>query len=171
MHTIVQTPRLIIRNFLPNEESLYLSMFADERVTKYLPKRTHEQKQEIFKKMVADAAAGNLLNNWAVYTLEGNELAGMILLRPYLDSLDKIEVGYTLLHRFWSRGLGTEMTAAMINYAFSKTAVNEVVAVTELANTGSQRVLEKTGMLRLDNINRDGLELAYFKINRPVMLQ
>lgn len=171
MHTIVQTPRLIIRNFLAHEESLYLSMFTDERVIKYLPKRTDAERQEIFKKMITDAAAGNVLNNWAVYTAEGNELAGMILLRPYLDSADKIEVGYTLLHRFWSMGLGTEITAAMINYAFSKTEVNEVVAVTELANTGSQRVLEKAGLTRLDNINRDGLQLAYFKIDRPVMLQ
>jgi ribosomal-protein-alanine N-acetyltransferase len=171
MHTIVQTQRLIIRNFLPQEESLYLSMFIDERVTKYLPKRTPEERQEIFKKMIADAAAGNVLNNWAVYTANENALAGMILLRPYLDSSDKVEVGYTLLHRFWSMGLGTEMTAAMINYAFSKTDVSEVVAVTELENTGSQRVLEKAGMLRLDNINRDGLELAYFKVNRPVILQ
>jgi ribosomal-protein-alanine N-acetyltransferase len=167
MQAIFQTPRLIVRNFLPDEQDLYLNMFTDDRVTQYLPKRTTDERLDIFKKMIDDA--GSLLNNWAVFTLSDNEQIGMILLRPYTDAPEKTEVGYAMLHRFWGQGLGTEMVTAAVAYAFEKTETNEVVAVTVLENIGSQKVLEKAGMQRQDNIFRDGIELAYFKIHRPVI--
>jgi ribosomal-protein-alanine N-acetyltransferase len=40
----------------------------------------------------------------------------------------------------------------------------EIVALTDLENIGSQRVLEKSGFIRMDNLLKNGEELAYFKI-------
>jgi ribosomal-protein-alanine N-acetyltransferase len=116
--------------------------------------------------MISDADSGSLLNNWAICTKETNEIIGTMLLRPFTDSEDKTEIGYAMLYDYWGKGLGTEMTEATIAYAFDETNAGEVVAITTLENIASQKVLQKAGMIRLDNIDRDGLELAYFKVSR-----
>jgi ribosomal-protein-alanine N-acetyltransferase len=166
MHIIIHTPRLIIRNFLPTEASIYYNLFNDERVARHLPKRTREERVKIFAKMIADADSGSLLNNWAVCIKETSEIIGTMLLRQFGDNEDKIEIGYAMLYDYWGKGLGAEMTKATIAHAFNKTNTGEVVAVTTLENVASQKVLEKAGMVRLDNIDRDGLELAFFKVAR-----
>ena len=57
----------------------------------------------------------------------------------------------------------SEMAKAMVAYAFEHNAAAEVVAVTVPANISSQRVLEKAGLIRVENIVRDGEDLAFFK--------
>jgi ribosomal-protein-alanine N-acetyltransferase len=166
MNAVIETPQLIIRNFLPAEDEIYYNLFNDERVTRHLPKRTREEREKIFAKMISDADSGSLLNNWAICTKETNEIIGTMLLRPFTDSEDKTEIGYAMLYDYWGKGLGTEMTEATIAYAFDETNAGEVVAITTLENIASQKVLQKAGMIRLDNIDRDGLELAYFKVSR-----
>ena len=59
--------------------------------------------------------------------------------------------------------MASEMAKAMVAYAFEHNKTAEVVAVTDVANISSQRVLEKAGLIRVENIVRDGEELAYFK--------
>jgi ribosomal-protein-alanine N-acetyltransferase len=166
MNAVIETPRLIIRNFLPAEAEIYYNLFNDERVAEHLPKRTREERVKIFETMLANTDSGALLNNWAVCTKDTNEIIGTMLLRPFDGEEDKTEIGYAMLYDYWGKGLGTEMTEATIAYAFDKINTGEVVAVTTLENIASQKVLEKAGMVRLDNIDRDGLELAYFNIVR-----
>src|SRR5471030_147386 len=109
MNAVIETPRLVIRNFLPEEGEIYYNLYNDERVARHLPRRTREERIVIFKKMMDEAANGSLLNNWAVCTKDGNQIIGTMLLRPYDDSDDKIEVGYAMLYDYWGKGLGTEM--------------------------------------------------------------
>jgi [ribosomal protein S5]-alanine N-acetyltransferase len=58
------------------------------------------------------------------------------------------------------------MARIMIAYGFTNTDAAEIVAVTTLGNIGSQKVLLKAGMERLENFKRDSEELAYFSIKR-----
>lgn len=58
------------------------------------------------------------------------------------------------------------MAHIMVAYGFTHTGAHEIVAVTTLENTGSQKVLEKAGLKRMANFKRDGEELAYFRIEK-----
>ena len=59
------------------------------------------------------------------------------------------------------------MVEALVTYGLSTANITAIVAVTELPNIASQRVLEKAGFIRGENIfEEDGLELAFFRLSR-----
>jgi len=163
MTIIAQTPRLIIREFLPEEETIYLEHFTDEEVCLYLPKRTTEERINIFHTALANYSSNKQLGIWGMFNKTNGEFIGSCLLRFFNNETDVVEVGYSLERKYWGQGIGTEMTEAMIAHAFENAHTVEVVGVTVLENIASQRVLEKAGLTRTDNLLRDGLELACFR--------
>jgi ribosomal-protein-alanine N-acetyltransferase len=163
MHIIASTPRLIIREFLPEELEIYLHHFTDEEVCLYLPQRTTEERINIFQTALANYPNSKLTGIWGMFDKETGEFIGSCLLRPFNDDTKVLEVGYSMDKKYWGIGIGTEMAQAMVAHGFSNVSIDEVVAVTVLENIGSQRVLVKAGLQRVDNLFRDGLELAFFR--------
>jgi ribosomal-protein-alanine N-acetyltransferase len=166
MQIIAQTPRFVIRNFLPEEEEIFLSLFNDNRVTLHLPKRNRKENIEIFRCALNDYAENKSLGRWGIFNNTDGEYIGQCLLRSFADQPGKIELGYVLHQKYWSQGIASEMAIIMIGYAFTRTDTPEIVGVTTLGNIGSQKVLEKAGMTRMENFRRDGQVLAYFRITR-----
>jgi ribosomal-protein-alanine N-acetyltransferase len=166
MHVIAHTPRFVIRNFKPEEEEHFISLFDDDQVTLHLPKRSRKENLEIFKKTLSDYAAGKTLGRWGLFNNTDGEFIGMCLLRNYNDEDGKIELGYVLTRKYWGKGIASEMALIMVGYGFTHANAKEIVAVTTLGNSGSQKVLEKAGLIRMDDFKRDGEELAYFSLIR-----
>ena len=166
METIIaQNATFVIRQFLAGEEALYVELLADAEVALYLPKRSKEENRQIFKAALQDYAAGEALGKWGIFNAANNDFIGMCLLR-YFDESGSVEIGYSLHKKYWGKGIATNMAKTLISYAFEKTNTQEIVAVTVLENVGSQRVLEKAGLRRRENINRYGAEVAFFRLNR-----
>jgi ribosomal-protein-alanine N-acetyltransferase len=166
MATITQTPRLTIREFLPDEENTYLNHFNDEMVIQYIPKRSREERINIFRKGLEQYAASKTTGLWGIFSKNDGDFIGSCLLRPFYDETGVLELGYSLEKKYWGGGFATEMATAMVAHGLSDQSISEIVAVTELENVDSQRVLEKAGLKRVDNLLRDGEELAYFKTRR-----
>jgi len=166
MTIITQTPHLIIREFLPEEESLFLNHFSDPEVCLYIPKRTLEERRTIFNKALAAYEATKQSGTWGIYDSITGDFIGSCLLRPYSDGPDKMELGYSLERIYWNKGLGAEMAKAMVTYALANEGTNGVVAVTTLQNAASMRVLEKAGLQRMEDFTRDGDKLAFFSIEK-----
>ena len=168
MHIIAQTPRFVIRGFKPEEEATYLALFDDPRVTLHLPKRSRKEQIEIFKKAVEEYQVNPGLGRWGIFNNIDGDFIGMCLLRNYFDEEGRIELGYSLRHKYWGKGIASEMAIIMVGYALTHTDANEIVGVTTLGNTGSQKVLEKAGLTRMADFWRDGEDLAFFsmKVNK-----
>jgi ribosomal-protein-alanine N-acetyltransferase len=165
MQPIYQSNTIIIREFLPEEISLFTTLFEDEKVTGYLPYRSPEQYIEMFHIALEDYKKG-LFSRWAVFNAINHDFIGMCLARHFVDVPGQLEIGYTLSPKYWGKGIGTEISRALVDYCFTNTDAKEVVAVTDLDNIGSQKVLEKTGFKRQHNLIRDYGELSYFMIQR-----
>ena len=164
MHIIAQTPRFIIRDFKPEEEDTYMSLFDDERVTVHLPGRSHEEHIAIFRKSFDDYANNELLGRWGMFNSVDGDFIGLCLLRNYENEDGKVELGYVMHQKYWGKGIASDMAIIMVSYALTYIKPKEIVAVTTLGNIGSQKVLEKAGLKRMDNFIRDGKELAYFSM-------
>jgi RimJ/RimL family protein N-acetyltransferase len=54
-------------------------------------------------------------------------------------------IGYSMLPAFRGRGFATRATQLVALWAFAETGIARLIAGTEPANKGSQRVLEKAG--------------------------
>ena len=166
MHIIAQTPRFYIREFAPADEAIYLSLFDDKEVTMHLPKRTRHENLQMFRETFRDYTEKKVLGRWGMFNNGDEEFIGICLLRPYLNNTNQVELGYVLGKKFWGKGIAGEMAQIMVAYAFTHTDIPEIVAVTTLQNTGSQKVLMKAGLERRDNIFRDGEELAFFSLRK-----
>lgn len=166
MTIITQTPRMVIREFLPDELEIYLRHFTDERVTLHLPKRSREERVAIFNIALSQYNDTSTRGIWGMFDADTGDFIGSCLLRPF-DGDDAImELGYSTEQKYWGRGLGTEMALAMIEHGFTDPAVNQIVAVTTLENEASQRVLEKAGLVREGNLRRGDNDLAFFSLKR-----
>lgn len=154
-----------IREFSGEEQNLFCSLFEDAEVTKYLPYRSPEQYTEMFQAALEDYKNGPF-GRFGIFDSQTNDFIGMCLVRDFADVPGQMEIGYTLGKNYWGKGIATQVSRALVKYCFLATEGNEVVAVTDLDNIGSQKVLEKAGFSRLDNLRRPDRELAYYKVER-----
>lgn len=165
MSTLYQSPRIIIREFLPQEQQTFLNLFKDNQVTQYLPNTSPERYVEMFNELLENYEKKNL-SRWAIFDTTNNNFIGMCVARIFIHNVNQIEIGYVLSREYWGKGIATEVCKAITEYSFANTNTKEVVAITDLNNTGSQNVLQKAGFERLNNLIRNDEELAYFKIER-----
>lgn len=165
MRILYQSNTIIIREFLPAELSIFSKLFEDENVTRYLPYRSPEWYIEAFHDSLEDYKKGPF-GRWGIFDVVNNDFIGMCLARVFTDVPAQVEIGYTLSPAYWGKGIATECSKALVVYCFANTNTGEVVAVTDLDNIGSQKVLEKAGLRRQDNLMRGEAELAYFMIRR-----
>ncbi|TZF98638.1 GNAT family N-acetyltransferase (plasmid) [Chryseobacterium panacisoli] len=159
--------RIIIREFTPKEFLLFSTLFENENVTRYLPYKTPEEYKDMFDKALADYEAGPF-SRWGIFDTQNNDFVGMCLARIFLDNPDQLEIGYTLGENYWGKGLGTEVCKALVDYCLSLNHQKDIVAVTDLENIGSQKVLLKSSFKRIENLMREeqDRELAYFILEK-----
>lgn len=165
MSNLYQSQRIIIREFLIDEQQTFLNLFKDDEVTQYLPETTPERYVEMFSELLEYYKISKL-SRWAIFDATNDNFIGMCVARIFVENTNQIEVGYVLSKAYWGKGIATEVCKALTQYSFSNTETNEVIALTDLDNSGSQNVLQKAGFKRLSNLTIKEEELAYFVTNR-----
>lgn len=156
-----QSNTIVIREFTAQELPVFLSLFDNPNVTIYLPYKTHEEYIGMFQKALRDYKEG-FLSRWGIFNPLNNEFVGMGVARIFADNPDQIEIGYVLGENYWGKGIAAEVCKALVQYCLSLNTNKEIVAVTDLDNIGSQKVLAKNGFNRIENLVRENEELAYF---------
>lgn len=162
MTTIYSSSRILIRQFSPLEESLFCQFFDDEDVMRYLPSFPRAEYQHFFQKALQDYKDGPF-GRWGIWDQENGNYVGNCLLRQLAEDNSYLEIGYSIAKAYWGRGIGGELAKAIVNYAFSNTYATKLAALTDPANVGSQRVLEKAGFHRDGNMERHGSDLYFFR--------
>ena len=89
----------------------------------------------------------------------------------YVDELSETEVAYLLDKPYWGQGFATEAAGASLRYAFEELALDRVIALADVENIGSQRVMQKNGMVHEKDLHLWGLDLAYYAITRQAFEQ
>jgi ribosomal-protein-alanine N-acetyltransferase len=166
MTIITQTSRLIIREFGGTELETFLNHFVGEEFLRYIPKRTREQRITIFNTALEKYSESKTKGIWGIFSKADGAFVGSCLLRPFDNLPEVLELGYSIEQKLWGLGYATEMAAAMVAHAFTDNNIEEVRALTSIPNIASQRVLEKAGLKRGEDLSRDGEELACFRLSR-----
>jgi RimJ/RimL family protein N-acetyltransferase len=163
---ILETARMTFRPFTPDDFDLLAELHRDPEVGRYMGGVWDDGKiAAVLADFVAEHAQRGH-SKWCVHTREGVYVgrAGVSLWR----ATGEIELGYAFRPEFWGQGLATEAARAVAEWAFANTDAPYLIAFTEPQNFGSQRVLERIGMTRLED--RDmGFETpsAFFRMERP----
>jgi ribosomal-protein-alanine N-acetyltransferase len=106
------------------------------------------------------------LGHWADYgfglfvlrDVQDDRIAGRGAIRHLdVEGTDEVELGYGFFPHYWGRGLATEIAREFLRLGLTALHLPTLVAITRHSNVGSQRVLEKTGLVYQRDIDHDGV--------------
>ena len=170
METQVETERLLLRLWRPEDLDQLAHVFSKEPVWRYPFKRgwTREETEDFLSRKI-DEWQDRGFSQWAVEAKAENQLIGFLGLAPpeFLpEVMPTVEVGWRLDPGWWGRGLATEGGRAALEYAFEALSLDEVVSIYEPENRASGRVMERLGMKRFMDTTHPslGVPLRVYKV-------
>ncbi|MBB4094199.1 GNAT family N-acetyltransferase [Ochrobactrum pecoris] len=149
---ILETARLVIRNWEDRDRDLFHVINSDEEVMRFFPfRRDRSQSDELFdsvQKMISETGLGF----YALEEKEGGQCIGFAGLsrtdlEPHLPD-GTVEIGWRLATPFWGKGYVTEAGKAIVEYAFGTLGLTEVVSFAVQNNDRSTAVMQRIGMTR-----------------------
>lgn len=156
---LLRTERLLLRHWDEPDLAAFFDLYSREDVVRWLgthPRQPLATMQEARARLHRWQAAGRglapPLGLWAMVPCvaegDGQAPVGTLLLMPLSDiggPTGLTEVGWHLHPQYQGRGLASEAAQAVLALA-AKTGLAEVLALTDLDNTASQRVANRLGM-------------------------
>ena len=167
--TILETDRLSLRRLTPADAPFILELVNDPSFIRNIGDRKVRSLVDA-ERYIETAAISSYEKNgfglWLVSLKETNESIGMCgLIRR--ATLEDVDIGYAFLPRFWRKGYAVESARAVRDYGRDVVGLKRLVAITDPANEGSIRVLEKIGMKfeKMIRLSADDIELKLFAVD------
>lgn len=148
-----ETPRLILRQWRPEDRTPFAALNADPVAMAHFPKVLTRAESDA----LADKAEGLIAaRGWGLWAVEVKAAAtgdfigfvGLHVPRADLPMGACVEIGWRLLREHWGQGYATEAAEAALRVGFGQLDLAEIVSFTTLTNLRSQKVMERLGMAR-----------------------
>src|SRR5687768_2355400 len=110
MTILYQTQNILIREFVPEDKKMFVQLFEDEEVIRYIPQRSTAQYLELFDSTIADYNTGPL-GRWGIFDIHTQDFIGMYLTRHFEYVADQVEIGYVLARKYWGKGIASEASS------------------------------------------------------------
>jgi RimJ/RimL family protein N-acetyltransferase len=149
---IVQTKRLILRQWHQEDLGPFAQLNADSRVREYFPGLLNQQESDASVKLMSDHIERSGWGFWAASLIQTGEFIGFIGLEdvyfkePFNKLNPAVEIGWRLAFNHWGKGYATEGALAALRYGYETLNLEEIVSFTAVANQSSRHVMEKIGM-------------------------
>lgn len=147
MNIILETERLILRNFSLDDAALIYELNKDPDVTRYTgdPVTSIEQAEKILRETILPQYTNYNHGRWVVLVKPGLEFIGWCGLKARPER-NEIDLGYRFLKKSWGKGYATEAAIACLEYGFKSLGMKRIVGRAMPDNIASLKVLEKCGM-------------------------
>jgi ribosomal-protein-alanine N-acetyltransferase len=144
--TILETKRLVLRNWTDADCSTLFEILSDAEVVRNVDdgKPFSLEKTRKFLDVMETSIQENGFCRWQVVEKASGEIIGTCGFGR-IGETSEIELGYLFARKHWGEGYASEIAEATIDYGFNKLGFREIIALTDLENTASQKVLEKIG--------------------------
>lgn len=150
MHRYLETDRLILRRFTADDLDALYDLDADPAVTRFInggrPTPRAEIRDELLPTWLAQYEQAPGYGRWAAIEKPTGVFLGWFALTADPAEPGTAELGYRLRQSAWGRGYATEGARALVDHGFAELGMRRVTANTMTVNTGSRRVMEKTGL-------------------------
>jgi RimJ/RimL family protein N-acetyltransferase len=142
----LSTERTKLNLLSSNDFPDVLSMFQEEDTFKYIAplkgKSEFEYRQFLLSRL-------QLIQNkkgyyWIARCLDTDEFIGAINLTPFQNN-EKLQLGFQLKRKFWSKGYGFELSEKVLNHALSNLQLPIVYGFYQKENIASGKILHKLG--------------------------
>jgi [ribosomal protein S5]-alanine N-acetyltransferase len=148
----LETERLLFREHRRGDLEDYCALEADAEVRRYVggAPRPREVAVRRFRERFLKNAARKLALRATICQAERRYIgyAGLYPnFRPGGSVRGEATLSYCLAREYWGRGLATEAGRAFVSWGFEDMRLRRIVAVAEVGNAASIRVLEKLGFV------------------------
>ncbi|MBI0384133.1 GNAT family N-acetyltransferase [Streptomyces albiflaviniger] len=151
MDVFLETERLVLRPFTDADAEHLFALDNDPEVMRFLtggkPTSRETIRTKTLPRFLHDHPGLGTRSYWAAEGKATGTFLGWFEFRPLDDhSPAVVELGYRLNRAAWGKGYATEGSLALIHKGFTDLGVERVTANTMAVNTGSRRVMEKSGL-------------------------
>ena len=153
------TKRLVLRRFaVEDAQAMYSNWASDSRVTRFLTWLPHTSAEATAQLLAlwCKEYENVAYYNWVI-TMDGVPI-GNISVVAMSEKSEHAELGYSLGHAYWGRGIMTEAARAVIAFLFTEVGVNRVDISHAVGNPASGRVAQKCGL------TFEGIRRAAYKV-------
>jgi len=148
---ILETPRLILRQWKEADHEPYIELNLDKEVMEFFPSvSTPEETMQQIERVTRHIEEYGY-GFFAVERKDNHQFIGFTgLSHPRFESYFTpcVEIGWRLSKANWGRGFATEAAEACLAYGFKELALEEIYSFTAVLNKRSEQVMIKTGMTK-----------------------
>ncbi len=170
MKIFVETPRLILREILPDDVDGFFELDSDPEVHKYLGNKPVSDKSELIKviNFVRQQYEENGIGRWAIIDKASNSFigwAGLKFVQELTNNhINYHDLGYRLIRKYWGKGYATEAALASLNYGFEVMQLQDIFAAAHIHNQASNSILKKVGFNFLETFIDEDEVNNWYKI-------
>lgn len=144
-----KSKRLIYRKVKLSDFENWLPFYQNPQSTRYwdgLPENPIEACQQQFDR-IFERYDNDLGGMNALVLKETNELIGLCgLLLQTVDGIQELEIGYSILPKYWRNGFAHEAAEKCKAFAQQNTLAKSLISIIHVDNVPSQKVALKNGM-------------------------
>lgn len=161
----IETARLLLREWRDDDLAPYAEMNADPQVREFFPSLLTPAESDAEARAIQQKCVDGEFCLFAAELRETGQFAGFIGMQTMTFAVrgvaqPAIEIGWRLARHAWGKGLATEGARAVVEHAFQKLMLPEVVAIVVPANVRSRHVMDKLGMKHREDLAFDHPRIA-----------
>ncbi len=165
---ILETDRLILSTWQSSDWTALRPIATDVEVMRYITGGvpwTDERIQSFVNRQV-ELFSERGFCRWKLLLKPNKEMIGFCGVGFWGDGIDP-EIGWWLARQYWGRGLATEAARVALPDAFERVGLDRIISVARPENIASTRIMEKLGLERECEFEKDGVHLVRYSIDRP----
>ena len=153
----LHTARLLLRPFTPADAEAIFELQSNPRVLRYwdAPPWKERARAQRFIAVCGQMEQEGSGARLAIERAADGRFIGWCALMQWNPDHRSATLGYCLDEASWGKGIATEATRALLQWAFATLNLNRVHAQTDTRNAASGRVLEKLGFVREGVLRED----------------
>jgi RimJ/RimL family protein N-acetyltransferase len=162
---VIETARLRLRLFRPEDLDPLATMFRDPQVMRYVADGKPADREVAHKALtsVIDHWRRHGFGRWAVENKETHQFLGYGGLRSLLGTP---EVVYHFATANWGQGFATELARASLRFGFEDHQFERIVAIAKPENAASIHVMEKLGMQYEMHTSYYDIDVVQYELSR-----
>jgi RimJ/RimL family protein N-acetyltransferase len=147
----IETERLILRKFKESDVDNFFNYRTNPQVVLYQSEGwvnyKYEQAVEFVKKQMNSEPG--IRDTWfqiAVELKDTGIIIGDLAIHTLAEDINQVEIGFSLNPIYQNKGFGIEAVKCLLGYIFNVLNMHRVIAITDVRNKPSIKLLEKVGM-------------------------
>ena len=147
----LRTPRLTLRDFVPDDFNAIHAYASDLEVTRFMfhgVRTVADTHAYLARMLTSQREEPRLIWELAVVVTADDRLVGACDLTLTLENAREADLGFIFSKDVWGMGYATEAAHTLVRAGFEQLGLNRIFSTCDVANAASAHVLEKAGLHR-----------------------